>query len=80
MARPHGGSLRNREYGHQTHVKERGEGTSVAIFVTFKDKLGHTVAAASMFLVINDPLSCKIKVLEGLRKGNYWHPKCRYSE
>jgi hypothetical protein len=39
--------MRYREYGHQKNVKGKEEGTAVAIFVTFEDKLGLTSAAAS---------------------------------
>ena len=45
-------------------MRERGEGTAVANFVTLMDKLGHTSSFASMLLYVNDPLPCKIKALE----------------
>lgn len=71
----HGGSLRYRQYGHQTHVKGRGEGASVAIFVTFKDKLGHPVDAATVLFVVIYPLTCEIKVLERLHTWELLAPK-----
>ena len=45
-------------------MRERGEGTVVANFVTFMDKLGHTSSVASMLLSADNPLPCKIKALE----------------
>ena len=52
----------------------------MANFVTFEDKLGHTFTAASVLRGASYPLACKIKVLEGLLTGQYWHSKCKYDD
>jgi hypothetical protein len=45
-------------------MRERGEGTAVANFVTLGDKLGHTFSFAAVPLYADDPLPCEIKALE----------------
>jgi hypothetical protein len=45
-------------------MRERGEGTAVANFVTFGDKLGHTSSCVAVSLYANGLLPCEIKALE----------------
>ena len=48
----------------------------MAIFVTFEDKLGYTLSALHSIKIEGGILPNKIKVLEGHRQRNFWHPKC----
>ena len=48
----------------------------MAIFVTFEDKLGHTLVALHSIQCEGGILPSKIKLLEGHGQRNFWHPKC----
>ncbi len=61
---------------HLGNRERRGEGTGMAIFVTFGDKLGYTLAVLHAIQCEGGILPCKINMLEVDEQRNFWHPKC----